>query len=62
MSKLIPSSAETLDLPHIGKVIVYRDRGEWLAVRPNFSDPRQSPVGAGATPGEAVAELVALEG
>ena len=61
MAEHIPPDAKTLVLPHIGEVILYRAGSDWVAVWPDFQDPEKSPVGAGSSPGEAVAELVAQE-
>ncbi|HEY0468403.1 MAG TPA: hypothetical protein VGC79_29605 [Polyangiaceae bacterium] len=49
-------------LPLVGKVVVFREGPDWLAVRPDVDDAEDSPTGIGATMGEAVAELVAAEG
>ena len=57
----IPPDAATLELPHLGKVIYFREGAEWRAVWPDFVDVQTSPVGFGLTPGEAVAELVTLQ-
>jgi hypothetical protein len=59
----IPPGSETMVLPLVGKVVVFREGSAWLAVRPDADDDQQdSPTGIGATMGEAVAELVAAEG
>ena len=58
----IPPGSETMTLPLIGKVVVFREGPAWLAVRPNFDDDENAPTGIGTTMGEAVAELVAAEG
>jgi hypothetical protein len=59
MPTAIPSGAETVILPTVGEIFYFRDGSDWLAVWPDFQDFRTSPIGLGATPGEAVANLVA---
>ena len=58
----IPPGSETMTLPLVGKVVVFREGPAWLAVRPDFDDVENAPTGVGSTMGEAVAELVAAEG
>ncbi|MEI9952495.1 MAG: hypothetical protein WDO74_26830 [Pseudomonadota bacterium] len=58
----IPPGSETMVLPRVGKVVVFREGPTWLAVRPDVEDAENVPTGIGATMGEAVAELVAAEG
>jgi hypothetical protein len=58
----IPPGSETMVLPRIGKVVVFREGQAWLAVRPDAEEDPDCPTGIGATMGEAVAELVAAEG
>jgi hypothetical protein len=59
----IPPGSETMVLPLVGKVVVFREGPAWLAVRPDAQEEDPScPTGIGATMGEAVAELVAAEG
>lgn len=58
----IPPGSETMVLPQIGEVVVFREGPAWLAVRPDSDDVPNCPTGIGATMGEAVAELVAAEG
>ena len=58
----IPPGSETMVLPRVGKVVVFREGPAWLAVRPDSEDIEDSPTGVGATLGEAVAELIAAEG
>ncbi|HEY3256490.1 MAG TPA: hypothetical protein VGJ91_21170 [Polyangiaceae bacterium] len=58
----VPPGSETMVLPLIGEVVVFREGPAWLAVRPESEDLPDSPTGIGATMGEAVAELVAAEG
>ena len=58
----IPPGSETMVLPRVGEVVVFREGPAWLAVRPGSNDIEDSPAGIGATMGEAVAELVAAEG
>jgi len=58
----IPPGSETMVLPLVGEVVVFREGPAWLAVRPDFDDIEGAPTGIGATMGEAVAELVAAEG
>jgi len=62
MVRAIPQGSETLVLPSVGEVVVFREGPAWLAVRPDSEDDPNSPTGVGATMGEAVAELVAAEG
>ncbi len=62
MAHPIPPGSETLLLPRVGEVVVFRDGPIWLAVRPDVQDLSNCPTGVGATMGEAVAELVAAEG
>jgi len=58
----IPPGSETMTLPLVGKVVVFREGRTWLAVRPDLEDIENAPTGIGSTMGEAVAELVAAEG
>ncbi len=58
----IPPGSETLVIPLVGEVVVFREGPAWLAVRPAAEDDPNCPTGVGATMGEAVAELVAAEG
>ena len=58
----IPPGSETMMLPLVGEVVVFREGLTWLAVRPDLEDLENAPTGIGATMGEAVAELVAAEG
>jgi len=58
----IPPGSETMVLPLVGKVVVFREGPTWLAVRPDLEDLEDGPTGIGATMGEAVAELIAAEG
>ncbi|MEI9942531.1 MAG: hypothetical protein WDO69_35400 [Pseudomonadota bacterium] len=58
----IPPGSETMVLPRVGKVVVFREGPAWLAVRPDFEDDPNCPTGIGTTLGEAVAELIAAEG
>ena len=58
----IPPGSETMVLPRVGKVVVFREGPAWLAVRPDPDDLQDNPAGIGATMGEAVAELIAAEG
>jgi len=58
----IPPGSETMVLPRVGKVVVFREGPAWLAVRPDSEDVEEGPTGIGATMGEAVAELIAAEG
>jgi len=58
----IPQGSETLVLPRIGKVVVFREGAAWVAVRPDADEGEDRPTGLGATMGEALAELVAAEG
>ena len=62
MVRSIPPGSETMVLPLVGKVVVFREGPAWLAVRPDSEDDENGPTGVGATMGEAVAELVAAEG
>ena len=58
----IPPGSETMVLPRVGKVVVFREGPAWLAVRPDSDEEEDPPTGIGATMGEAVAELIAAEG
>ena len=58
----IPPGSETMTLPLVGKVVVFREGPAWLAVRPDLDDVENAPTGIGTTMGEAVAELIAAEG
>lgn len=60
--RVIPPGSETMVLPCIGKVVVFREGPAWFAVRPDFEEVPDPPSGIGGTMGEAVAELVAAEG
>ena len=62
MDRHIPPGSETMVLPCVGKVVVFREGTTWLAVRPEFEEVQNCPAGIGSTMGEAVAELVAAEG
>lgn len=57
----IPSDAETVDLPYVGQVVVFRHGSAWLAVRPGATDIERTPTGYGDSAGEAVASLVEEE-
>lgn len=61
MSQQLPSTAETVSLPMIGTVLLYCEGAVWRAVRPDYEQRPSSPAGLGASPGEAIAELVAQE-
>ena len=61
MSCAIPPNFESIELPHLGKIIYFREGQAWVAVWPTFRDRLSSPIGLGASPGEAVAELVMQE-
>ena len=56
MASHTPPSAETVTLPTLGEVKYFHDGQAWIAIWAHFED---GPVGTGATPGEAVANLVA---
>jgi len=58
----IPPGSETMVLPLVGEVVIFREGRAWLAVRPAFEDVERRPTGIGSTMREAVAELVAAEG
>ncbi|MEO6603713.1 MAG: hypothetical protein ABIQ16_27765 [Polyangiaceae bacterium] len=60
--RTIPEGSETMVLPRIGEVVVFREGLAWFAVRPDFEEARDAPSGLGASMGEAVAELIAAEG
>ena len=60
--RTIPQGSETMVLPRIGQVVVFREGPAWFAVRPDFEEVPDAPSGLGATMGEAVAELIAAEG
>jgi hypothetical protein len=62
MPHAIPPGSETMVLPLVGKVVVFREGPAWLAVRPDSEEDPNCATGIGATLGEAVAELVAAEG
>lgn len=61
VTSAIPPNFESIDLPHLGKIIYFREGSAWVAVWPNFRDRSTSPIGLGESPGEAVAELVMQE-
>ena len=58
----IPAGSETMVLPLVGEVVIFREGRAWLAVRPACEDTESRPTGVGSTMDEAVAELVAAEG
>ena len=57
----IPPRAETVVLPGVGTVIVFKDGSAFLAVRPDFEDMQMSPTGSGSTPATAVDDLLVQE-
>ena len=58
VSPPIPPVSESIDLPHLGKIVYFREGTAWVAVWPDFLDRFSSPIGYGSSPGEAVLELV----
>ena len=61
MLQPIPPRAETVVLPGVGTVVVFKEGSAFLAVRPDFEDIQVSPSGAGATPATAVDDLLEQE-
>ena len=62
MAHAIPPGSETMVIPCVGEVVIFRDGPAWFAVRPASEDMPNCPTGIGNSIGEAVAELVAAEG
>ena len=61
MLQSIPARAETVALPGVGTVVVFRDGTAFLAVRPDFEDIQINPTGSGPTPAAAVDDLIVQE-
>jgi hypothetical protein len=57
MVRTIPDGAETIQVPTLGTVVYFREGTNWLALWADLAE--RSPRATGATPGEAVANLVA---
>ena len=61
MLQAIPARAETVVVPGVGTVVVFKHGSAFLAVRPDFEDIQLSPTGMGGTPATAVEDLLAQE-
>jgi hypothetical protein len=61
MLQAIPPRAETVVLPDVGTVVVFKHGSAFLAVRSDFEDIQLSPTGMGGTPAAAVDDLLEQE-